>query len=170
MTKCGSWIGSSSRKRTVSKNLRKPEYSMCLVAQSCLTLCDPMDCSPPGTSVHGDSSGRNTGVGCHALLRGAFNQGLNPGLPHCRQIPYHLSLQRSPRILEWVTYPFSKRSSQPGNWTRVSCIAGGFFTTWATRKARGNIWNTFIPLGIFWDITEIIWLLKHNSGHYSGPQ
>ena len=41
-------------------------------AQSCLTLCNPMDCSPPGFSVHGDSSGRNTGVGCHTLLQGIF--------------------------------------------------------------------------------------------------
>ena len=41
-----------------------------LVAQSCLTLCDPMDCSPPCSSVHGDSSGKNTGVGCHPLLQG----------------------------------------------------------------------------------------------------
>ena len=82
MTKCGSWIGSSSRKRMVSKNLRKPEYSMCLVAQSCLTLCDPMDCSPPGTSVHGDSSGKNTGVGCYALLQGNLpNKGIKPRYP-----------------------------------------------------------------------------------------
>ena len=42
---------------------------VCLVAQSCLTLCDPMDCSPPGFSVHGDSPGKNPGVGCHALLQ-----------------------------------------------------------------------------------------------------
>ena len=42
----------------------------CLVAQLCLTLCDPMDCSPPGTSVHGDFPGKNSGVGCHALLQG----------------------------------------------------------------------------------------------------
>ena len=41
---------------------------LCLVAQSCPTLCDPMDCSPPGSSVHGDSQGKNTGVGCHALF------------------------------------------------------------------------------------------------------
>ena len=41
--------------------------------QSCLTLCDPMDYSPPGTSVHGDSPGKNTGVGCHALLQGIFS-------------------------------------------------------------------------------------------------
>ena len=43
---------------------------MYLVTQSCLTLCDPTDCSLPGSSVHGDFSGKNTGVGCHALLRG----------------------------------------------------------------------------------------------------
>ena len=41
---------------------------VCLVAQPCLTLCDPRDCSPPGSSVHGDSPGKSTGVGCHALL------------------------------------------------------------------------------------------------------
>ena len=66
-------------------------YTMCvcLVAQSCPTLCDPMDCSLPGSSVHGDSSGKNTGVSCHALLQGIFpTQGLNPGLPHCKEIIY----------------------------------------------------------------------------------
>ena len=45
---------------------------VCLVAQSCWTLCDPVDCSPPGSSAHGDSPGKNTGVGCHALLQGIF--------------------------------------------------------------------------------------------------
>ena len=50
-------------------------------AQSCPTLCDPMDCSPPGSSVHGNSPGKNTGVGCHAFLQGIFpTQGSNPGL------------------------------------------------------------------------------------------
>ena len=50
-----------------------------LIAQACLTLCDPMDCSPPGSSVHGDCPGKNTGVGCHALQQGIFpTQGLNP--------------------------------------------------------------------------------------------
>ena len=63
-----------------------------LVAQLCLTLCDPMDLSPPGSSAHRDSPGKNTGVGCHALLQGTFpTQGSNPGLPHCRQILYCLS-------------------------------------------------------------------------------
>ena len=56
------------------------------VAQSCPTLCDPMDCSPPGPSVHGDSPSRNTGVGCHALLQGHFlTQGSNLCLLHCRR-------------------------------------------------------------------------------------
>ena len=45
---------------------------LCLVAQLCPTLYDPMDYSPPGSSVHGDSPGKNTGVGCHALLQGIF--------------------------------------------------------------------------------------------------
>ena len=62
--------------------------------------CNPMDCSPPGSFVHGDSPGRNTGVGCHALLRGIFpTQGSNPGLLHCRQILYQLSHQGSPLFL-----------------------------------------------------------------------
>ena len=66
-----------------------------LVTQSCLTLCDPMDCSPPGSSVHG-------------ILQA--------------------------RILEWVSIHFSRGSSWPTDRTQVSCIAGRFFTVWATRK------------------------------------
>ena len=54
---------------------------ICVCAQSCLTLFDPMDCSPPGSSVHGMVPGRSTGVGCHALLQGIFLiQGSNPQL------------------------------------------------------------------------------------------
>ena len=66
-----------------------------LVAKSCPTLCNPVDCSPPGSSVHG------------------FPQA---------------------RILEWVAIPFSRGSSQRRGRTQVSCIAGGFFTTWDTRE------------------------------------
>ena len=119
---------------------------LCLIAQSCLTLCDPMDRSPPGSSVHGDSPGKNTGLGCHACLQGIFPiQGLNRGLLHSRWILYHLSRQRSPRILEWVTYPFSRGSSQPRNLTGVSYIAGRFFTSWATREQVG-IQPTSVPV------------------------
>ena len=107
-----------------------------LVAQSCLTFCDPMDYRLPGYSIHGDSPGKNTGVSCHALLEGIFpTQGSNPGLPHCRWILYHLN-QGSPRILEWIAYPFSRGSSWPRNRTGVSCIVGGFFTSWARREAQ----------------------------------
>ena len=79
-----------------------------------LFLCNPMDCSPPGSSVHGDSPGKNIGVGCHALLQRIFlTHGSNPDLPPCRQILYHLSHQGSQRILAWVAYPISKGTSWP---------------------------------------------------------
>ena len=68
---------------------------LCLVAQSCPTLCDPKDCSPPGFSVHGDSPCKNSGV---------------------------------------VAMPSSRRSSQPGDRTEVSGIAGRFFTDEPTGK------------------------------------
>ena len=70
---------------------------LCLVTQS-VWLCDLMDCSPSGPSVHGDSPGKNTGVGCHSLFQGIFlTLGLNPGLLHCRRILYCLSHQGSPK-------------------------------------------------------------------------
>ena len=57
-------------------------FFLCLVSQSCPTLCDLVDSSPSGSSVHGDSPGKKTGVGCHALLQGIFpTQGWNPGPP-----------------------------------------------------------------------------------------
>ena len=72
---------------------------LCLVAQSCPTVCDPMDCIPPGFSVHGDSPGKNTGVSCYALFQGIFpTRGSNTGLLHCRWILYCLSHHGSPRI------------------------------------------------------------------------
>ena len=67
-----------------------------LVTQWCLILCDPMDCSSPGSSVRG-------------ILQA--------------------------RLLEWVTIPFSMRSSWPRDQTQICCIAGKFFTIWATREA-----------------------------------
>ena len=113
----------------VPQIIRVGIHVLCLVIQSCPTLCDLMDSSPPDSSVHGDSLGKNTGVAYHALLQGISpTQGLKPGLPHCRQILYCLNYQGNPKILEWGAYLFSKGSSQPRNKTRVSCIAGGFFT------------------------------------------
>ena len=65
------------------------------VAQPYLTLCNPMDCSLPGSSVHGIFQARElTGVGCYFLLQSIFpTQGSNPGLPHCRQTLYCLRHQ-----------------------------------------------------------------------------
>ena len=153
-----------------------------LASQLCLTLCNHLDCSPPGYSVHGipqtrmlewvvmsfsrgssqtrdrtqvsyiasdslpseppgkpalelkseseshsvlcnslqprglhhpwNSPGQNTGVGSISLLQGIFStRGSHPSLLHCRQILYQLSHQGSPRVLEWVGYPFSRASS-----------------------------------------------------------
>ena len=108
------------------------------MAQSWPTL-RPHGLQPIGSSVHWRSPGRNTRVSCHALSQGILpTEGLNPGLPHCRWVLYHLRHHRSPRILEWVACSFSRGSSQPRNWTGVSCIAGEFFTSWATREAQLN--------------------------------
>ena len=63
-----------------------------------------MDCSLPDSSVHGESLGKNTGVGWHVLLQGIFpTQGSNPGLPHCRRILYQLSHQG--RLGPWESLP-----------------------------------------------------------------
>ena len=101
------------------------------VARSCPTLCNSMD-----YTVHGILQARKR-VGSLSLLQGIFpTQGSNPGLPHCRRILYQLSHKGSPRILEWVAYPFSRGSSQPRNLTGVSCIAGRFFTNWSITEAQ----------------------------------
>ena len=79
---------------------------------------------PHGLYSTWNSPGQNTGVGSLSLLQGIFpTQGLNPSLPHCRRILYQLNHKGSPRILEWVAYPFSSRSSWPMDWTGVLCIA-----------------------------------------------
>ena len=122
---------------------------------------------PHGTYSPWKPPGQNTRVGSFSLLQGIFpTQGSNPGLPHCRQILYQLRLKESPRILEWIAYPFFSGSSQTRNRTRVSCIAGRFFTNWAieedpvlqkaslkkkktkqkrpNHKLRENIWKSHI--------------------------
>ena len=69
-----------------------------------------------------------TRVGSLSFLQGIFpTEGLNPGLLHCRWILSQLNHKGSPRILEWVAYPFSSASSWPRNRTVVSSIAGRFF-------------------------------------------
>ena len=103
-------------------------------SESCSVLSNSL--WPHGLYSLWNSPGKNTGVGSLTLLQGIFpTQASNPGLLHCR-ILYQLSHQGSPRILEWVAYPFSSGSSRPRNRTGVSCIADGFFTNWAIRKTH----------------------------------
>ena len=95
------------------------------VIQSCHSL------GSQGIHSPWNSLGQNIGVGGLSLFQMIFpTQGSNTGLLHCSRILYQLSHQRSPRIGEWVAYPFYSRSS----WNRigVSHIAGGFFTSWVT--------------------------------------
>ena len=90
---------------------------------------------PHGLYNPWNAPGQNTRVGSLSLLQGIFpTQGSILGLPYCRRILYHLSHKGSPRIPEWVAYPFSRGSSLPRNWPGVSWIAGEFFTNWAIRE------------------------------------
>ena len=89
----------------------------------------PHSLRPPWTSP-----GQNTGMGSLSLLQGIFPKPRDRTQVSCiagRLFTIYLSHQGSPRILEWVAYPFSRGSSPPRNRTRVSCTAGGFFTNWA---------------------------------------
>ena len=102
---------------------------------------------PHGLYSSCNSPGQNTGVGSLSLLQGILpTQGSNPGPLHCRRILFQLSHKGSPRILGWVAYPFSSRSSWPRNQTGISCIAGRFFTDWAIREAPKS--NIKYPMGI----------------------
>ena len=79
-----------------------------LAAQSCLTLCDPKDCSPPGFSVHGILQARILEwVACYSLLQGIFPiQESNPcllSLLHCKQILYHLSYREAQEESSWLS-------------------------------------------------------------------
>ena len=77
-------------------------HTRCLVAQSCPTLCDSMDYSLPGSSVHGDSTGMNAGVGCHALLEGLI------------YLAVYLFLYKSSMVIQlWQKNNFSINSDSP---------------------------------------------------------
>ena len=105
-----------------------------------------------------NSPGQNTGVGSLSLLWGIFpTQGLNPGLPHCRQILYKLSHKESTRIMVWVAYPFSSRSSRPRNQTRVSCMQADSLPTELPGKPLYKE-GKWILIG--WCCERVIWALE----------
>src|SRR5574340_591663 len=80
-----------------------------------------------------DSPGKNTGVGCYVLLqcmKVKSESEVAQSCPTlCDPMDYTVHGILQARILEWVTFPFSRGSSQPGDRTQVSRIAGGFFTS-----------------------------------------
>ena len=81
-----------------------------------------MHCSPTGSSVHGDSPGKNTGVGCHAFLQGIFQtQGSNPGFPHFRWILYHLATREAHEY--WGGQPFPSSGDLPNPGTELGSLA-----------------------------------------------
>ena len=81
--------------------------------QTCLILCDPIDCSPPGSSVHGDSPGKNTGVGCHALLQGMDlpNLGVKPRSPTLQMGSLPSEPPGKPPKIEMCYFPSSYRQN-----------------------------------------------------------
>ena len=110
-------------------NLRCIPHLCVLVYQLCLTLCNYMDCSPLGSSVH-------------EVLQA--------------------------RILEWVAIPFCRGSSWSRDQTLASCIAGRFFTIWATREAHNifssHIFNWLVCWGLgFWTVKQIYYV--HSISH-----
>ena len=89
------------------------QYILCLVAQSCPTPCDPVDCSPPDSSVLGVSPGKNTGEDCHALLQGIFpTPGIEPRSPSLQADSLHLT-QGKPKNTGVDSHPFSKDLPDP---------------------------------------------------------
>ena len=114
-------------------------HAFSIVSESRSVMSDSWQ--PHGLYSPWNSPDQNTGVGSLSLLQGIFpTQGSNPGLPHYRWILSQLNHQGSPRILEWVAFPFSRGSSQPRDLTQVSRVAGRFFTSWPTREAQ-EYWN-----------------------------
>jgi len=106
------------------------------VTQSCPAVCDPMHYSPPGFSVHGILQARILEWVAISFFRGIFQtQGLNPGLPHCRQILYCLSHQGSDghTVNYWLT-----QDSNPG-----SLIPEGEVKAkeWEVKESCPTLWD-----------------------------
>ena len=96
----------------------------------------PMDCSPPGSSVHGDSPGQNTGVGSLSLLQGNLpNPGIKSRSPALQEDSLPAEPQGKPKNTGLHSLSVLQGSSQPRNQTGVSCPAGRFFNSLATRES-----------------------------------
>ena len=134
-TRCTSYTWVSVKLSVIISNtLSTPSSLFSFWKKSESESCSVM--SNSGLQSPWNSPVQNTGMGSLSLLQGIFpTQGSNSGLLHCRRILYQLGHKGSPRILDWVDYPFSSRSPEPRNWTGVSCTTGRFFTNWTIREA-----------------------------------
>ena len=95
---------------------------LCLVTQSCPTLCDPMKCGPSGSSVHGDSPAKSIGVGFHALFQEIFpTQRLSPGLVHYRWVLYCLNTSEAQEY--WSGWPISSPGELPNSGIKLESPA-----------------------------------------------
>ena len=139
----------------------KKDVLFFIVTQSCSTLCDTMDCSPPGSSDHGYSSGKNTGMGCHALLQGIFpTQGSNLVLPHCRRSLYHLRHQGSPHHRGQEC----KRRKSRDTWSNRQVWP--WSTKWFSYTGRFGlgVQNDSV-IHIYKDIYAYIYIYTHTHAH-----
>ena len=150
-------------------------FLLCVHAQSCPTLCAPMDCSLPDSSVYGDSPGKNTGVGCHFLLQGIFpTSGSNLCLLHCRQILYHWATGEVPFYSLIFSY-FLQDLFTISMICKVSpsmCYLPSLLHWWNLHEGRGSIscWEHFLAQSsqqlnkcLLMDATDYIHLLQHSK-------
>ena len=126
------------------------------VTQLCQTLCDTMD-----YTVHGILQARILEWVAFPFSRVLPNPGIEPRSPALQADSLPAEPPRSPRILEWIAYPFSSGSSLPKNRTGVSCLAGRFFTSWATREAPSMHLNKNQILPLLCEGTDIYFLMCH---------
>ena len=108
-----------------------------LVIQSCPTLCEPLDCSPPGFSVNGDSPGKNTGVGCRALLQGIFpilRAELRSPTLQADSLPSESPGKPKNTGVGSLSLLQGNFPTQELNWRILHC--GRFFASWATREVQ----------------------------------
>ena len=146
--------------------------------QLCLTLWDPMDGSPPGSSVHGDPPGKNTGVGFHALLQGIFlTQGLNPCLLcllHWQVGSFPLALHGN--LMEYNLLKKEKEKAESLCYT-TDCWLSGVLQAppWNCPGKKTGVGCHFLFQGIFltqgsnpchlhWQMDS--WLLSHQGSPY----
>ena len=153
---------------------------VCLVAKSCPTLCSPLDCSLPGSSVHGNSPGKNTGVGCHALLQGIFpTQGSNLCLlPASPAWPGRFFTTESPEkpivTLIWGLFLFGKPLEEVESLiiqTCLKCLMGSdFWGGWVHTALAWASGMTAFSTWLGYEHAELITVRSCHPQAYFGEQ